>query len=118
LHLDHAEHHGDSGRADQRAADQPEHGHAPRHQAGAVHQVAQDQPVADADDEPGTEQERPVLDGDERLAGHDERAGVAARGVLAQRQDRQDAEDADGDEGAFDDARRDVSEGEAFVLPF
>jgi hypothetical protein len=44
------------------AADEPQHGHAPRHQAGPVHQEAEQQPVADADDEARAEQERPVLD--------------------------------------------------------
>jgi hypothetical protein len=36
---------------------------------------------------------------------------------LAQRHDRQEAEDADGDEGAFDDPCGDIAEREGFVLP-
>jgi hypothetical protein len=61
------------------AGDEPQHGHAPWHQAGAVHQVAQDQPVADAHHEAGPEQERPIMERDERLADREERAGVRAR---------------------------------------
>ena len=49
------------------------------HQAGPVHQVAQQQPVPDADHEAGSEQERPVVDGDQRLADRQERVGVRAR---------------------------------------
>jgi hypothetical protein len=33
---------------------EPQNGHAPWHQARAVHQVAKNQPVADADDEAGS----------------------------------------------------------------
>ena len=83
-----------------------------------VHQVAQDQPVADADDEAGSEQERPVMERDKRLADRDERAGIRARSsLLAQRHDRKEAEDAHGDEDAFDDTSRDEAKGEDFVLP-
>ena len=41
--------------------DQPEPGHAARDEAGAVHQVAEDQPVPEGDDESGAKQKRPVL---------------------------------------------------------
>src|SRR5918997_184136 len=91
---------------------------ATRRMAGPVHQVAQQQPVPDADYEAGTEQERSIMERDERLADRDERAGIRARGgLLPQRQDREEAEDADGDEGALDDAGCDEAEGEAFVHP-
>ena len=46
---------------DERPSDQPEQRHARRHQLRPVHQVAQDEPVPDADDEARPEQERPVL---------------------------------------------------------
>jgi hypothetical protein len=46
---------------------------------------------------------------DQRLADRDERTGIRARSLLAQRHDRKEAEDAHGDEGAFDDTSRDVS---------
>lgn len=46
----------------------PQHRHAPRHEAGSVHQVAEYQPVPDADDPAWPEQERPVVDRDERPA--------------------------------------------------
>ena len=86
------------------------------HEAGPVHQVAEDQPVPDADDEAGAEQERPVVQCDEGPADRDERGRVRAH-VLLQRHDRQEADDADGDEDRFDDARRDVAEREGLVLP-
>src|SRR3712207_7487365 len=40
-----------------------------RHEAGAVHQIAQNQPVTPANDPPGAEQERPVLDRREGVSG-------------------------------------------------
>ena len=95
----------------ERASDHSQPGQASRHQAGSVHQVAQDQPVPDADDEAGPELERPVLDRGERLSEH---AGI--RRVLPQRHDREDGDDADEDEDAFHDASRDVAEREDLVL--
>jgi hypothetical protein len=55
---------------------------------------------------------------DQRLADREERAGVCARGLLAQRYHRKDAEDAHGDEGAFNHTSRDEAEGEDLVNPF
>jgi hypothetical protein len=87
-------------------------------QAGAVHQVAQDQPVADAHREAGPEQERPTMERDQRLTDGDERGGIRARSSpLSQRHDRKEAEDAYGDEGAFDDTGRDKAESEDLVHP-
>ena len=58
------------------------------------------------------------MERDQRLADGDERGGIRARSsLLAQRHDRKEAEDADGDEGAFDDTSRDVAKGEDFVHP-
>jgi hypothetical protein len=51
---------------EQRPSDQSEPRHAARDEAGAVHEVAEDQPVPEGDDEPGAEQERPVLERCER----------------------------------------------------
>jgi hypothetical protein len=82
-----------------------------------THQVAQQQPVPDADDEAGSEQERPIMERDQRLADRGERAGIRARSLLPQRHNRKEAEDADGDEGAFNDTSRDIAESDAFVLP-
>lgn len=97
----------------------PQHRHAPRHEAGSVHQVAEYQPVPDADDPAWPEQERPVVDRDERPADGDERARAAcASDVLPQRHDRKEADGADGDEGAFNDTGGDIAEGEVLVLPF
>ena len=115
--VDDVEHHGDPRNADQRTSDEPQHGHASRNEAGPVHQVAQDQPVSDADNEARPEYERPITDRDERLCVGDERAGIRARSLLAQRHYRKETDDADGDEGAFNDTSCDVSESEAFVLP-
>ena len=42
---------------------QSEHGHAPWDETGAIHQVAENQPVADWNGEPWAEEERPVLKG-------------------------------------------------------
>src|SRR5215203_2554543 len=109
--LDDPEQDGDTRSDDQRTADEPQHGHGPRHQGGTVHQVAQHQPVPDADDEAGSEQARPFMERDQRLTGGDERSGIRARSLLAQRHYRKDAEDAYGDEGAFNDTSRDVSKG-------
>ena len=64
---------------------QSEHGHAPWDEPGAVHQVAEDQPVADRNGEPWTEEKRPVLEGGER----DGEIG-RVRSVLAQADDPED----------------------------
>jgi len=57
------------------------------------------------------------VDGDEGLAGEAERAGLraAAGEVLAQRDDRHQAEDADEDDRALDDAKSDIADGDALV---
>ena len=57
------------------------------------------------------------MDRDERLAGHEQRAGIGARAVLPERFHRQEAEHADDDERAFDEASGDVAECEGLVLP-
>lgn len=59
------------------------------------------------------------MDRDERPADGDERAhATCASDVLPQRHDRKEADDADGDEGAFNDTGDDIAEGEILVLPF
>ena len=92
--LDDPQHDGSPRSDDQGTSYEPQHGHAPWHESGGVHQVAQYQPVTDADHEAGSEQERPAMERDQRLAGRDERAGIRARSLLAQRHDRKEAEDA------------------------
>ena len=62
-----------------RTRDEPQYGHAPWNQAGAVHQVAQDQPVADAHREAGPEQERPTMERDQRPTDGDERGAQGRR---------------------------------------
>jgi hypothetical protein len=76
---DDVHHDRDSRKADQRASEEPRHGQASRNESGLVHQVAQDQPVSNADNEAWPEYECPITDRDERLAGRDERAGIRAR---------------------------------------
>jgi hypothetical protein len=51
------------------------------------------------------------MERDQRLADRDERGDIRARSLLPQRHDRKEAEDADGDEGAFNETSRDVSKG-------
>lgn len=45
-------------------------------------------------------------------------SATCASDVLPQRHDRKEADDADGDEGAFNDTGDDIAEGEVLVLPF
>ena len=59
------------------------------------------------------------MDGDERLAGRDEGAGVGAGGagdVVAERVDGHDGEDADEDHGGFHDPGRDEAERGPFAV--
>ena len=63
------------------------------HQAGPVHHVAEDEAVADADDDAGTEVERPLLQGDEGVADGREGGAVGAGGageVLSHGHERED----------------------------
>src|SRR5215211_4946205 len=115
--LEDPEQYADETSDEHRAGDEPQQGHAPWHEGGRVHQVAQNQPVADAYKEAGPKQERPIFERDQRLTGGEERAGIRARSLLPQRHDRKDAEDADGDEDAFNDTSRDIAESEDFVNP-
>jgi hypothetical protein len=70
------------------------------------------------DDEAGSEQARPLMERHQRLTSGEERGCIRARTcLLAQRHDCKEAEDADGDEDAFHNTRRDVAENEDFVLP-
>src|ERR671916_2196101 len=58
------------------------------------------------------------MDRDQRLADRKERAGIRARGgLLAQRHERKDAEDAHGYEDALDDASRDEAQSEDLAHP-
>ena len=88
-----------------------EPGHAPRDEAGLVHQVAEDQPVSKGDDESGAEQERPVLELRER----DGEVGRVRR-VLAQAHDPEHEDDPRSKEDALDDPGGDVADGEELVL--
>ena len=52
---------------DQRPADEPKPSPRPRHEAGAIHHVAEDQPVPPADHQARPEDERPVLERRQRV---------------------------------------------------
>src|SRR5918994_3399678 len=77
-YLDDPEYRGDPRRHDQRTADESQHGQAPGHESGGVHQVAQTQPVPYADYEAGSEQERPVMERHQRIADRHQRAAIRA----------------------------------------
>jgi hypothetical protein len=54
--------------------------------ADPVHQVAEEQPVPDADDEARLQQEPPVVDRDHRPADRDERARIIRAGGACEEQ--------------------------------
>ena len=62
-------------------------------------------PLPNPTTNPGAEHEGPAVDRYERLADDEERARVGARGILPQRHDDKQRDDADGDEDGFDDPR-------------
>ena len=93
---------------------EPEPVHAPRHEPGAVHHVAEDQPVPQADDPARPEEERPVLDRRERVG---DRALGRARRLLLQRGDPEHRDDADEDERGLEDPRRHVADRQLLELP-
>ena len=94
-------------REGQRTTDEPEKGHPSWHEAGPVHQVAQQQSVPKASTELRPEQKRPVMERDQRLTGDGQGGGVApaARDVLPQHDNRQEADEADEDERGFNDPK-------------
>src|ERR1039457_963579 len=63
-------------RKEQGPADETQHCHAPWHEAGLVHQIAEQQPGSEAGTEGGAEQERPVMDDDQRPSGEDQRGAI------------------------------------------
>ena len=73
---------------------------AGRYEAGAVHQGAEQDAVAGGGAERGSEQERPVMDGDGLSSGVDGRVVVDAGAgrVLAEADDGEVGDDPDGDE--------------------
>ena len=114
------EQHGDKRHDEQGTADEPQHRHPPGYEAGAIHQVAQQDPIAEGGQEAGPEQKRRVMDRDQRTPNGNEHGGIGAgspRELLAQGHDRQEAEDADRDDGRFHDPRRDIAKGDDVVLP-
>ena len=105
------EEHADVPDQEERPSDQSEPGHPSRDEAGLVHQVAEDQPVPEGDDQPRAEQERPVL---ERGEGDGEVGRV--RRVVAQADDAEHEDDPARDEDALDDSSSDVADREELVL--
>ena len=107
------------GDDEQGASDESHHGNDAGHEAGPVHQGAQQQRV-DARHEALAEQERPVVDRDVRRAGGDQGdrigSGRSAQ-ILSQGHQRKQADDTGEDHGGFKDAGGDKAKREAFVLP-
>jgi hypothetical protein len=108
-----AEHDERARHDDERPADEAEHRHLLRHQARAVHQVAEDQPVAPPDDPARPEPERPVLDRGERVG---DRGFGCARNLFLQGDDPKDRDDADEDERALEETGGHVPQRELFAL--
>src|SRR5262245_54643631 len=95
------------------AAYEAEEGHAWGHQAGLVHQVAQQQTVAEAHNEPGAELEGPVVDRHEGVALCCERGGISSAGPSPRSihvDHRDHGDEADRDEDRLHDASGDVAE--------
>src|SRR3954465_12043117 len=110
---------GDVGGQQQWGADEADDGDDPRHEAGPVHHRAQAQRVDDGH-EALSEQERPVVGRGEGVAGRDERGRIGAGttgDVAAQRDDREQADDADEDEAGLQDPGGDEAESGRFALP-
>jgi hypothetical protein len=71
-------------------------------------------PFATPAKKPGPDQERPVVDRDESFP----QSGVCGgRSLLPHEQEREKADDPDGDEHGLDEARCDVAQSEAFAIP-
>src|SRR4051794_36911169 len=98
-------------------ATSPEYGHAPWHQLGSVHEVAEQQAVADADHEAWAEQERPVLDVGTRVGDRAERRVASCGGVLPRGHHGDHAHDPDQDECALHNADGDVADRADFIGP-
>ena len=90
----------------------PSQGHGRGTRRGAVHQVAEDQPVPEWDDDSGAEEERPVLERGER----DGKVGRVRR-VLAQADYPENEDDPRRNEDALDDPRTRRSRWPGLVLP-
>src|SRR5829696_7447256 len=84
--LEDPEQHGDKRHDEQGTADEPQHGHAAGHEAGAINKVAEQDPIAEGGQEAGTQQKRPVMDRDQGTPYGNERSSIDAgnpREVLA-----------------------------------
>jgi hypothetical protein len=82
--------HADKRHDEQRAADEPQYGQAARHEAGAIHQVAEQDPIAERSQEARPEQKCPVMDRNQRTPDGNERISIGAGGpreILAQGHD-------------------------------
>ena len=91
---------------EQGRSDESEHGKNPRHQARLVQQEAQQQGVHGRH-EALCEEEDPVIQDGQRLAG-DQR--ICSGSGLPQGHDRQEARDASEDGGGFQDSRADEAQ--------
>ena len=82
-----------------------------RARSGAVHQVAEDQPVSEWDDEVGAEEECQVFELSQRP-----RDVITAGEIVPHADNAEDEDDPDRNEDGLDDSRRDVADRECFVL--
>src|SRR2546421_2239592 len=110
---DETEQHGDVASDEQGRSDESEQGKNPRHQARLVQQGAQQHGVHGWD-EALSDEEHPVIQGNQRLAG-DQR--TCSGSGLPQGHDRQKERDAREDGGGFQDSRADEAQRDPFVLP-
>src|SRR6266566_7211619 len=110
---DEVEQNGEVCRDEQRSSDKSEQGKNPWYQARAVQQGAQQHGVQGRH-EASSEEKHPVVHGDQRMTG-DQR--VRSGTGLPQGHERQDADDADEDGGAFHGSRSDEAHRDPFVLP-
>ena len=101
------------GSEEQGRSDESEQGKNPRHQARLVQQGAQQQGVHGRH-EALSEEEHPVIQGDQRLAG-DQR--ICSGSGLPQGHDRQEAATPAKMRGGFQDPRADEAQRDPFVLP-
>ncbi len=97
----------------------PRSRHRPWQKSRPIEQVAQ-QHVIHPGRDTRSEEERPIVESDQRPSGDNERGGVPSglgRELMSQRDDRQERNDAGNDDRRFNDSARDIAEGQALVLP-
>ena len=107
------EQHADVGEEEKRPTDQSEPGHAARDEAGAVHQVAEDQSVPQRNDIRGRSRNVQSLSAASEKASVVPHSGESCRKLTTPSTKMIPRRDED----ALDDSRSDVADGEGLVLP-